>query len=300
MGIVKGTGLVAALVAAGGIGAAIAPVPSGQAAAAPQAATRALELLGGRGAQIGVTIRDADPGDMKGKESASGVVIEDVSADGPAAKAGFRKGDVVVEFDGERVRSARQFSRLVQETVPGRAVQAVLVRDAQRTTVTVTPRENNGMAILGDRMRLLEDFGNFKLVLPALPARPTIPAPPAPPAPPARPNIESYLWRSGSGLGITVSDLSSQLAEYFGVKDGVLVTSVSEGSAAAKAGVKAGDVITAINSATVSDPSDLRRRTQRLGDGEEFTLTVARDRKTLTLKGKSEDGRNRRTYRSIV
>ncbi|OFW11893.1 MAG: hypothetical protein A3H96_25910 [Acidobacteria bacterium RIFCSPLOWO2_02_FULL_67_36] len=298
----------AALVVAAGAGAALAPAAHGQTSRtvvrAPQASTRALQVLGGGTAQIGVTIRDAEPADVKGKESAAGAVIENVSADGPAEKAGIRKGDVVVEFDGERVRSARQFSRLVQETVPGRTVQAVLMRDSQRTTVSVTPRENDGFAFFGDRVRLLGDIGrDFTIDMPAIPVPPTPPARPAPPSPPtprALPDIQSFIWRSGTALGVTVTDVSTQLAEYFGVKDGVLVTSVAEGSAAAKAGVKAGDVITAINGATVTDSSDLRRRTQRLNDGEEFTLTVSRDKKTLTLKGKVEDGGNRRTYRSIV
>ena len=188
--------------------------------------------------------------------------------------------------------------------MPGRTVQAVLMRDSQRTTVSVTPRENDGFAFFGDRVRLLGDIGrDFTIDMPAIPVPPTPPARPAPPSPPtprALPDIQSFIWRSGTALGVTVTDVSTQLAEYFGVKDGVLVTSVAEGSAAAKAGVKAGDVITAINGATVTDSSDLRRRTQRLNDGEEFTLTVSRDKKTLTLKGKVEDGGNRRTYRSIV
>ena len=104
----------------------------------------------------------------------------------------------------------------------------------------------------------------------------------------------------GNTLGITVSELSSQLAEYFGSKDGVLVTSVSDDSAAAKAGVKAGDVITSLNGATVGSASELRRRIQRLPNGEKITLGVMRDKKSVTLKGKVEQPRNRRTFRSDV
>ncbi len=93
----------------------------------------------------------------------------------------------------------------------------------------------------------------------------------------------------GAGrLGISVDELSSQLAEYFGTKDGVLVTSVIDNSAASKAGVKAGDVITSLNGGAVTTAADLRRRAQRLEDGDEFTLSVVRDRKPLTLKGKIE------------
>ena len=100
------------------------------------------------------------------------------------------------------------------------------------------------------------------------------------------------------GLGITVSDLSDQLAAYFGVKDGVLVTSIADNSAASKAGIRAGDIITSFNGSSVAGPSDLRRRIQRLQDGDEFTVGVVRDKKSLTLKGKAETTRSRRTYRS--
>ena len=108
------------------------------------------------------------------------------------------------------------------------------------------------------------------------------------------------MWRSGNGLGITVSDLSDQLAAYFGVKDGVLVTSTVDNSAASKAGIKAGDIITSFNGSDVAAPSDLRRRIQRLQDGDEFTVGVVRDKKSLTLKGKAEATRTRRTYRSEI
>jgi len=295
----KWAALVAALVTAAGLGAASAPPASGQSTRVV-AQPRAIEILGGRGSQIGVSVRDVEDNDVKtGKLPATaGVVIEEVADDSPAATAGLRKGDIVVELDGERVRSVRQFARLVQETPPGRKIQASLVRDGQRVTVTVEPRESSAFNLFGtgDNARVLRDFGRqFDFAVP-----PTPPARPIPPDPPAFPDIPRFASRPGSSLGLTVGDLSNQLAEYFGTKDGVLVTSVFDDSAAAKAGIKAGDVITSFNGAQVSDPSDLRRRIQRLQNGDEFTAEVVRDKKPLTLKGKVEAARNRRTYRSDV
>ncbi len=112
--------------------------------------------------------------------------------------------------------------------------------------------------------------------------------------------MQNFIWRSSSGLGITVSDLSSQLADYFGVKEGVLVTAVTESSVAAKSGLKAGDVITSFNGGSVTNPSDLRRRIQRLDDGDAFTIGIVRDKKPQTLKGKYESTRATRTSRTIV
>jgi serine protease Do len=279
------------VIVAGGLGALMAPVAHGQ-TAARTVAPRAIEVFGGGGSQIGVSIREVEQNDNRG-----GVLIDEVTTDSPADKAGIKKGDLVVEFDGERVRSVRQFTRLVQETPAGRKIAATLMRDGQRVNVTVEPRESRGFNVFG------EGGGDFGGAFPAPPAPPSVPArpaPPAPPAPPFGPDIQSFIWRSGNSLGMTVSDLSSQLAAHFGAKNGVLVTSVSDASAAAKAGVKAGDVITSVNGSDVADPSDLRRRLQRMESGDEFTLGVVRDRKSLTVTGKAESARARRTYRSAV
>jgi serine protease Do len=293
----KVAALVAALIVAVAAGAAFAPVAQGQ-ARMRKAQSPIVQVFAG-GSRIGVSIRDVDNDDAKNvKGAGTGVIVEDVTAGSPAEKAGIRKGDVIVEFDGERVRSVRQLTRLVQETPSGRTVQAVLMRDGQRTTVSVTPRD--GSRFDSDRIDDLMDMSRgFKYrVAPRPPAAPGAPAPPAPP--PAWDFDEFFGRVTTSRLGITVDSLSPQLAEYFGTKEGVLVTSITDGSAASKAGLKAGDVITAFNGSAVITPSDLRRRSQGLEDGDEFTIAVMRDRKPLTLKGKAERPERRRTGRSIV
>jgi serine protease Do len=288
----------AALAAVAGIGAVVAV----RAQSSTPKPARALELLGGRGSQIGVSIRDVRTDD----KAQSGVVVEEVAPDSPAAKAGIKTGDIITEFDGERVRSVRQFTRLVQETPAGRKAPTTVLRDGQRVNVSVEPRESDSFTVLRDlaQGRVFGDFGgDFDFAFPtppAPPARPAVPVPPAAPAPPAFPDYQGFIWRSSNGLGITVSDLSGQLGDYFGVKEGVLVTSVSENSAAAKSGLKAGDVITAFNGGSVTNPSDLRRRIQRLEDGDEFTIAIVRDKKPLTLKGKYESPRATRTTRTII
>jgi serine protease Do len=301
----KSAALAAALIAAVGVGAAV--LPSAHAQTPTKVTPRAVQILGGRGSQIGITIRDVEESDAKtGKlAAASGVVIEEVSEDSPAARAGLKKGDVVVEFDGERVRSVRQFTRLVQETPAGRKAQVSVMRDGQKLNLTVEPRESNTFNYLGDvaKLSVLQDFADdfrFDIPAPARPVPPAAPAPPKPPAAPAFPDFDTFVWRSGNSLGISVGDLSDQLAQYFGTKDGVLVTSVADDSAASKAGIKAGDVITSFNGTDVTSPSDLRRRIQRLQDGDEFTVGIVRDKKSTTVKGKAETLRPRRTTRTII
>jgi C-terminal processing protease CtpA/Prc len=148
-------------------------------------------------------------------------------------------------------------------------------------------------------LRDLADGWRVDIPKPA-PAPPAAPKPPAPPAFPAFPDFDTFVWRSGNGLGISVGDLSDQLAQYFGTKDGVLVTSVTDNSAAAKAGIKAGDVLTSLNGRDVTSPSDLRRRIQELKDGDEFTVGIVRDKKATTLKGTVETVRPRRTTKAII
>jgi serine protease Do len=300
----KRAGLTAAAVIA-----AVVAIVSGTkvlAQAAPVRAPRALDALAGRGSEIGVSVRDVDRGEAppRGAAAAAGVQIDDVTPDGPADKAGLKKGDVVVEFDGEKVRSVRQFIRLVDETPPGRRVAAAVLRGGQRVELNVEPRPSSGIRLLGqiDAARVMRDLGrqfeNGFSYGPAPAAPPAPPAPPAPgapsppppppPAPPAWPDFEGFAWRTDNTLGIRVSALTGQLADYFGAKRGVLVTSVEETSAAHAAGLKAGDVVTALNRTEVSDPNDLRSRIQGLRSGDEFTVDVLREKKTLTLKGKIE------------
>jgi len=290
------TGWIAATAATAMLGAAaVAPLAQGR---TPQLAQsdggmawafpveQAVRVFAGSGSQIGVTIRDLTEEDLKGKAAGSGgAVIERVEDDSPAAKAGLKAGDVVVEFDGERVRSTRQFVRLVQETPLGRPVQAVVMRDGQRVTLSVEPREGKGF-----RYKEMDDWM----------AR--APKPPVPPPPPGSfdvlPQIEGMF---GTGrLGVAVEELSPQLAEYFGTKDGVLVKSVDHNSVASKTGLKAGDVITALDGGNVATAGDLRRRTHRLEDGDEFTLSIVRDKKAMSLKGKFEQPQSKRSTRRTI
>jgi serine protease Do len=283
--------LAAALVLAG------MTTPGAVHAQGPERLVRAMEI--GRGAYIGVTVHDADGTDAK--EPKNGVVIDAVTPDSPADKAGMKAGDAITEFDGERVRSTLQFSRLVRETPAGRSTQVVLSRAGQRVTVTVTPSRS----AFGDdfSMRLLETPRVRLAVPPTPPPAPAAPRAPRPPAFDSAFPLELFgRVRSTGRLGITTEDLDTQLAEYFGVKEGVLVKSVAADSAASKAGLKAGDVITALNGRHVYDSSDISRALDRVESNGEFTVDVTRDRKTLTLKGKLEarEIRSRTRERTIV
>jgi serine protease Do len=209
--------------------------------------------LRGFGSQIGVTIR----------ETADAVVVDAVRDGTPADRAGVRSGDVIVEFDGERIRSARQFTRIVQETRPDRAVTMVVTRNGSRQSLNVTP-ENAGRDFARmPELRLPPDL-DLNIDIPELP--------------------QVYFGNSMRGLGAQLSPLSDQLAEYFGVPGGALVTSVEANSVAAKAGLKAGDVITSVNGRAIKAPSEAARELRDVEAKSNVELRVMRDKKSVTMK----------------
>jgi serine protease Do len=300
MKILKAAACLVVLTGTAGAAGLLAPVAFGQATTVKRVqAPRVFSPASG--SRLGISVREVEDEDAKSGRlsTTAGVFVEEVSTGSPAEKAGLRKGDIIVEFDGERVRSARQLARLVQETPDGRRVPGVVVRDGQRVTLTLEPRAGSGTMF--ERLGELERWGrDFSLAIPARPVPPATPAPRAKPVPPSIWRMDDLLGRGNTRFGLTVDALSPQLAEYFGTKQGVLVTSVRDDSAAAKAGIKAGDVITTFNGSAIDDPAELRRRLQNVDDGEEFTIGVMRDKRAQTLKGKLDQSVRRRISRTII
>jgi len=203
-----------------------------------------------------------------GLKDASGIEVTSVNEDSPAAKAGIRQGDVILQYNGQTVDGGEQFVRMVRETPAGRKVVMEVWRNGSKQRIT---------AMIGSR----QDSPAF-----------VWPAPPVPPAPPndIRPDIQVpdmprdwMSWQSPA-LGVESESLSPQLAEYFGVKNGVLVRSVFKGSPAETAGLKAGDVIIKINGEPISSPRNIGAHLRR--SGKDVTVTVVRNHKELTLNMK--------------
>lgn len=227
------------------------------------------------GSRIGLSIEDVADNDAADE----GAVIRDVRPESPAESAGFAEGDVMVEFDGERVRSARQLTRLVQETPAGRTVRAAVMRDGRRVELEVTPEPaSSDVAAVVGRLGLAERLGDvYTRVLPD-----------------AGRNFTYDFRARPVRLGVNVQALSPQLADYFGVDDGVLVSSVDEESAAADAGLQAGDVITSVDGRSVEDSASLRRRLSAADPGEEVSIGVTRAGRELELTATLDQDRGRR------
>ncbi len=264
---------------------------------------RRLAILDGRGVELGVSIQDLD---AKQQATASGALVQEVREDSPAARAGIRKGDIITDFDGEHVRSARHLSRLVVETAEGRAVKTAVLREGKRVDLSVTPESG---AHAGRR---IEREFEFKVPPPEMFAgRPGDDEwmGPGPGSrkfffdvrPPKGGGPGDFMWFTPcrARLVLGIEELTPQLAEYFGTKDGVLVTSVEPETPAAKAGLKAGDVITSVNGKAVSDGGELIEAVQSADDGAEVTVGYVRDKKAATAKATLEPREKEKIERRV-
>lgn len=264
--------------------------------------------VGEGGPRLGIRVRDVGKDDVAKYKlpGLTGVVVEEVTTESAAEKAGVKQGDVVMQLDGETIRSAMQLTRIVRETAPGRAVKLNVMRDGKRMDLEATPAGGGDpMTFVIDRERIRGDvqkqMQELREQLRPAPRMAPVPRPvpePAPGEPPPRWRQEqperlfeffgpgegpmAFAFAGRGRLGVTVQELTPDLATYFGVKDGVLVSSVQADTPAAKAGVKAGDVITSVDDKAVTRSSEL---IQALRDKDgEVTIGVTRDKKAMTLK----------------
>jgi predicted metalloprotease with PDZ domain len=235
--------------------------------------------VGQPGSYLGVYIREVTAADAKrlGLDEERGALVSDVPEDGPAAEAGLATDDVIVSWNGSRVESAAQLRRVVSETPAGRSARVGYVRAGRERTADVKLEDNapdvaRWMPRLdGDALgRLEEGLGATRYHLDELRNGEGL--------------TFARTFMGGGRLGVSIQSLGDQLAEYFGAAEGgALVVSVGEDSPAARAGLKAGDVIVAVAGESVEGPNELARKISRADEGE-VEIGVLRDRKARTLK----------------
>ena len=278
----------------------VAPAPPGAPGmpAVPGEPLGAFSLFIEGGSFLGVYAEDLNKENMGryGMREVRGVGITQVVKDSPAEKAGLKKDDVILRFEGDSVTSVRKLNRLVSEVAPDQSVRLGISRGGseQEVSVTIGKRDHSlnafnrleglqgmeGFKGLGlqklDGLEGLGDLKNFK-----------VPEGNVWKWEGQGPGNDSFVYALGNNrrMGVSTVQLTKQLADYFGIADGkgVLVTSVSDGSPAAKAGFKAGDVITTVDGDTIEGPGDLSRAINKNKDGE-VTVVVIRDKKQRTIK----------------
>ncbi len=210
---------------------------------------------------LGVKLENVSPDRASASklDEPKGLEVVNVEAGSPSEAAGIKPGDVLLTYNSEEILSVPQIARLVAETPPGRRVRIQYWRDGKMKSTAA--------------------------VLAPAQARRTEPQQPPGSDPWSSPIVPNMLmlW-DDPVLGVEYEPLSPQLGQFFGVQSGVLVRAVIQNTVAEKAGVKAGDIITSINTRVVAAPRDLiaYRRLQR-EPGRILSFQIVRDRKPRTL-----------------
>ena len=193
---------------------------------------------------LGVAIQDLDDGLRAAMEldTEGGVLIADVTPGSAAEKAGFERGDVVVEFDGEGVANLNAFRMSVADAGAGESFKAVVLRDGKRKKLTGKLDERGGTAAVA-------------------------------------PSTDADSSSLGLGLRPLSPELRARLDMPASVRGGVLVEEVEPSGPAARAGVRPGDVILEVNRRAVSDPGQVANALKASGD--RVLMLVLREGATL-------------------
>ena len=224
----------------------------------------------GTSSYLGVDIADVSKdriGALKLKEE-KGVEVTMVDQDAPAGKSGIKEHDVILTMNGTPIESGAQLRRMIHETPPGRVVTLGLSRQGQPLTLQVQ---------LADKHKEYSwpgpKPGDIHVNVPPIHV-PDIDIP----------SMNMVVVTSSARSGLMVENITPQLGDFFGVKDGngVLVRTVEKGSRAEKAGFRAGDVIIKINNQPVHDTSDFSHAVKSRS-GNSVTVGVVRDKKEQTL-----------------
>ena len=209
-----------------------------------------------------------------------GVGITQVIKDSPAEKAGLRKDDVILRLDGENVTSVRKLNRLVSEIAPDHSVRIAISRNGSEQEITATMGKRKNTAFARDLFSPESRAWKWEGPLPG-----------------GTDNLLNnhndlmFALSNSRRIGVSTVALTKQLADYFGIADGrgVLVTNVSADGPAAKAGIKAGDVITAVDGEAIDSPGDISRVINRKKEGE-VSLTVIRNKSQQTFRVAPREG----------
>jgi serine protease Do len=236
---------------------------------------------------LGVDLGEVDSDRAKEltDKDAHGAEVVMVDHDAPAFKSGLKVHDVILQLDGQPVDNVDQLRRRLREMPSGRSITLLISRDSNRIYYTVK---------LCDRAVLQQQAWSDHIPVPE-------------PAPPAPNGGSSFIGTAASGataffdsvipkalyVGADVNPVRTQLADYFGVKSGtgLLVESVDYQSPAARAGLKAGDVVVKVDSQPMTSRSDWLKAI-RNHRGQQVQLTVMRNKQEQILT--MSDGRQKK------
>jgi serine protease Do len=178
---------------------------------------------------LGVAIQHISPDLLKAFNltDTHGALVADVMSDGPAAKAGLQRGDVIVGFNGHTVQESTELPRMVAAMTPGTKVSVDILRSGKKLTIPVT---------LGTLTEEKEASAKLQT-----------------------PDVEE-------SLGLRVEAITPELVRSLRLDNskGVVVSQVAPESPAAEAGIRRGDIVREINRQPVTDMESYTEATSRL------------------------------------
>jgi serine protease Do len=188
---------------------------------------------------IGIMIQDITPELAKsfGIKDAKGVLISDIVKGSPAEKAGLSRGDVILRFEDKEIENAHKLSQLAAVTPPGTMAKIDLLRNGKAETISLK------VGTMPEEEQ--------KVVSPE----------------------EKSDW------GMMVQELTPQLAQQLGLDPGttgVVISNIKEGSPAAEAGLRPGDLITEVNRVAVKNLNDYQHALQKVNQGDNLLLLIKR------------------------
>ena len=253
----------------------------------------------GDGGYLGVRTQEVNNDNFGkfGLREVRGVAVEKVMENSPAAAAGILDNDVIVRLNGEEITSTRKLTRLISEIAPDHQVSLTVLRNGHEKDIKAT---------LGKRQMPQFENGNFSVAIPEIdklklekelkdlpelkelkklkelkelqkgdgPMVFTVPDGEG----------KNFMWKMGERrqIGIAVYTVTKQLAESLGVESGVMINDVRADSPAAKAGLKAGDIIVEADGKAVKNHMDLMRSINDKKEGD-VQLTIVRDHNRQTI-----------------
>lgn len=222
------------------------------------AATIGSEKPSSQKAWIGIYMQDLneDIAEAFGIEFDEGVLVNGVIDDSPAEKFGLKEGDVIVSFDGRVVDDSGDLTKALKQKKPGDEIEIKVLRDNREEDIALT---------LGETIERKDKAFTLKK------------------SPKVFYNWKSKMPSSTTFLGVGLQSLNEQLADYFDVEKGVLISEVMEKSPAEKAGLKAGDVIIGIDDKEVGSPGDVTKIVRKHEQGDKLNIEVSRKGQNMSL-----------------
>ncbi|MEQ1764195.1 MAG: PDZ domain-containing protein [Pyrinomonadaceae bacterium] len=233
-----------------------------------------------------------------GLREVRGVAISKVIEGSPAQSAGLQDGDVIVRINGDEIGSGRKLTRLIGEISPDHTAKVTVLRGGAEREINVTlgkrpmPKFAEGSFNMPEGFEKFDfqkmpEFEKFEFKMPELDKLQQHKFEPGKPGEPF-----AFAFGNRRQIGVSLTPLTKQLSDHYGVTNGALVNNVREDSPAAKAGLKAGDIITEVDGKAIKGELDVSRAIGAKKEGE-VTITYVRgggQRQTVRVTPEKGEG----------